>query len=51
MIWDKIALDESDIVYRLTQNTVMPDTEYFSKKSCLETAEQLQNLTLYLATS
>ena len=32
MIWDKVALDESDIVHRLTQNTgntVLPDTEYF----------------------
>ena len=32
VIWDKVALDESDIVHRLTQNirnTVLPDTEYF----------------------
>ena len=30
--WDKVALDESDVVHRLTQNTrnmVLPDTEYF----------------------
>ena len=29
VIWDKVALDESDIVHRLTQNTLLPDTEYF----------------------
>ena len=32
VIWDKVALDESDIVHRLTQNTgntVLPDTECF----------------------
>ena len=32
VIWDKVPLDESDIVHRLTQNTrntVMLDTEYF----------------------
>ena len=32
MIWDKVALDESVIVHRLTQNgrnTVLSDTEYF----------------------
>ena len=32
MIWDKVTLDESVIVHRLTQNTrntVLPDTEYF----------------------
>ena len=31
-MWDKEALDESDIVHRLTQNTrnkVLQDTEYF----------------------
>ena len=32
MIWDKVALDESVIVHRLTQNTrVLLDTEYFEK--------------------
>jgi len=54
VISDKVALNELDIVHRLTQNTrntVMPDTEYFLKKSSLESAEQLQNLALYLATS
>ena len=32
MIWDKVALDESVILQKLTQNsrnTVLPDTEYF----------------------
>ena len=32
MIWDKVALDESVILHRLTQNsrkTVLPDREYF----------------------
>ena len=32
VIWDKVALDESDIVHRLTQNTrntILLDTEYF----------------------
>ena len=31
VIWDKVTLDKSDIVHRLTQNTrntVLPDTEY-----------------------
>ena len=35
VIWDKVALDESDIVHRLTQNTrntVLPDTEYFENR-------------------
>ena len=35
MIWDKVALDESDIVHRLTQNTrntVVQDTEYFENR-------------------
>ena len=35
VIWDKVALDESDIVHRLTQNTsntVLPDTEYFEHR-------------------
>ena len=35
VIWDKVALDESDIVLRLTQNTgntVLPDTEYFENR-------------------
>ena len=34
-IWDKVALDESNIVHRLTQNTsntVLPDTEYFENR-------------------
>ena len=32
VIWDKVALNQSDILHRLTQNnrnTVLPDTEYF----------------------
>ena len=32
VIWDKVALHESDIVHRLTQNignVVLPDMEYF----------------------
>ena len=32
VIWDKVALHESDIVHRLTQNTgnvVLPDVEHF----------------------
>ena len=32
VIWDKVPLDESDIVHRLTQNTrntVLQDTVYF----------------------
>ena len=29
VIWDKVALDESDIVHKLTQNTLLPDAEYF----------------------
>ena len=35
VIWDKVPLDESDIVHRLTQNTrnaVMLDTEYFENR-------------------
>ena len=35
VIWDKVALDESDIEERLTQNTrntVLPDTEYFENR-------------------
>ena len=35
VIWDKVALHESDIVYRLTQNTrntVLQDTEYFENR-------------------
>ena len=35
VIWDKVALDESEIVHRLTQNTrntVLPDTEYFENR-------------------
>ena len=35
VIWDKVALDESDIVHRLTpnsRNTVLPDTEYFENR-------------------
>ena len=35
VIWDKVALDESDIVHRLSQNTrntVLPDTEYFENR-------------------
>ena len=35
VILDKVALDESDIVHRLTQNTrntVLPDTEYFENR-------------------
>ena len=35
MIWDKVALDESDIEHKLTQstrNTVLPDTEYFENR-------------------
>ena len=28
VIWDKVALDESDIVRRLTSNTVLLDREY-----------------------
>ena len=35
VIWDKVALDESDIEHRLTQNTrntVLPDTEYFENR-------------------
>ena len=42
MIWDKIALDESDIVHRLTQNTVMPDRVFFTKilsRNCRAVAE------------
>lgn len=42
MIWDKVALDESVIVHRLTQNTrntVLPDWEYFEKPT---TATRLQ---------
>ena len=33
--WYKVALDESDIVHRLTQNTrntALPDTEYFENR-------------------
>ena len=35
VIWDKVALDESEIVHRLTQNTrntVLLDTEYFENR-------------------
>ena len=35
LIWDKVALDESDILHRLTQNTrntVLPDREYFENR-------------------
>ena len=35
VIWDKVALDESDIMYRLTpntRNTVLPETEYFENR-------------------
>ena len=35
VIWDKVPLDESDIVHRLTQNTrntVLLDTEYFENR-------------------
>ena len=35
VMWDKFALDESDIVHRLTQNTrnkVLQDTEYFENR-------------------
>ena len=35
VIWDKVALDELDIVHRLTQNTrnmVLLDTEYFENR-------------------
>ena len=35
VILDKVALDESDIVHRLTQNirnTVLPDREYFENR-------------------
>ena len=35
VIWDKVALDESDNVHRLTQNTrntVLQDTEYFENR-------------------
>ena len=35
VIWDKVALDESDIMQRLTQNTrntVLPDTEYLENR-------------------
>ena len=35
VIWDKVALNESEIVHRLTQNTrntVLPDTEYFENR-------------------
>ena len=35
VIWDKVALDESDIEHRLTQNTrntVLPDTGYFENR-------------------
>ena len=35
VIWDKVPLDESDIVHRLTQNNrnaVMLDTEYFENR-------------------
>ena len=35
VIWDKVALDESDIEHRLTQNTrntVLSDTEYFENR-------------------
>ena len=44
VIWDKVALDESDIVHRLTQNTrntVLPDTEYFEilSRNCRAVAE------------
>ena len=36
VIWDKVALDESDTVHRLTpnsRNTVLPDTEYFENRA------------------
>ena len=35
VIWDKVALDESEIVQRLNQNirnTVLPDREYFGNR-------------------
>ena len=35
VIWDKVALHESDIVHRLTQNTrntLLQDTEYFENR-------------------
>ena len=35
VIWDKVTLDESDIVHRLnqnTRNTVLSDTEYFENR-------------------
>ena len=45
VIWDKVALDKSDIVYRLTQNTRNTGHGVFGK-SCSETAERLQNLNI-----
>ena len=35
VIWDKVALNQSDILHRLTQNTrntVLPDSEYFENR-------------------
>ena len=35
VMWDKVGLDESDIVHRLTQKTrttVLQDTEYFENR-------------------
>ena len=49
VIWDKVALNQSDILHRSTQNTrntVLPDTEYFENR-----VPKLPNLTLYLAAS
>ena len=36
VIWDKVALDESETVHRLTpnsRNTVLSDTEYFENRA------------------
>ena len=52
VIWDKVALDESDIEHRLTRNTrntVLPDTEYFENR--FPKLPAVAQFILYLATS
>ena len=52
VIWNKVALGESDIVHILTQNTrntVLQDTEYFVNR--VPKLPSVAELILYLATS
>ena len=52
LIWDKVALAESDIVHTLTQNsrnTVLQDMVYFENR--VPKRPSVAELILYLATS